>query len=1165
MSGSASKPRRLQHTLLHTRLSLDLCSALPSSSLPSQSRTVYGRAELVYQLLSAQLRFVTFCCRAFSIDAVLVNGVPSSWTTVGSTLFPSLSALADARDVRSLELCFDDEADCALSGNVWVKIPKKVRDSMKERERKKSRAHEDVDITGDSGTDEERPVTLIVAVHYRVHPQCKGLEWWTARGAGGGVTGEDVCLTVTAAGDASLWMPCMDATAERGTYELELIVPADMQAVASGRLTERRYDDAERSRVRFAFVQERPVASRCIGWAVGRFMLDVDERVDWASCFFPAAALDAFTYTMTAPGSLSTIIRLFEAHLNVFPFPFLHVVFCSTRTAHVFSGLLLLPLELLTDHTLIDPVYVTRRRIAYHVALCWLTALVLDSPAEDWITLGLAGLLSLQFVEKTLGHSESEYLAMRWSCELCREDADAFAVSDASKLIAQPVSLLSAPEERPERAVESRPLCWAGYTHPSELVTRTARHKAALVMLMLQAKTGPDTFQQITRRLIDDHSERSSTAPTTAGAGGSWGGSAGAAAGGAVVLPLSTAGLCELVKDVSADVDVGSFFTQWVHSDGYPVVEAYFSYNAKKKATVVLVDQMQCAFQGGLRFEGAMKFVIHESERRTEQERRVELPRHDFEFSCVSRVRRNRKRKQYDRDALLHLPLEKLLMRHNDTPVLWVRCDVLHAFLQPVDVVANEVMLSSQLQAERDVRGQLEAICALWRLFLNPQGSNVEAQRMALLQVDSVEAEGLHLGRNALKNAFHDAQCFYRVRLLAARVLAMSSSADASDSSSRAVLLDWLTSRFVDEGTGEWRANDFTNVAEYFLKKGVALELSRAYITEQRLTPAPVLRLLLTMLQSNDNEKNAFSDAHYVADLLLALGNACLADTETHSRAAIVALLKRHLAHDQVLPSHQRIVTQAALTAGITFQVAHHMHEPLLHYADYLDPFYPAPVRVAAFRCVLLLSEQQPASYLQHLLAVFSECDAHVQQAQLHAWCELVESKRVALTWVRSPTSAAAIQLSDAMWSALLSTSSAPCGFLPPTRTWLLRLYKLCFGMKRVSLVATVEQRRLSDALHTALLTAVEERKEQWSEAQPGGKERLEWRSTSTRKSLAAQALASQRAGRETQAGVSAARGGDSGSRRVGKFILSTRGGELKARQTLVLGDDGDDEWHGRD
>ena len=1178
-SGAASgppqlpvKPRRLQHTLLHTRLSLDfssvLLSPLPTSAPPP---SIVGHAELIYQALTDKLRYVTFCCRGYVVESVSVDGVPASFSLVNSSLFTSsASALQDVRDVRCVEHVWDDEMDCLNSGNVWVKVPSRVKAGMKEREKAKRSAHEDIDITGDSQKEDDRPVPIVLSVHFRIDPAaCRGLEWWTkGRGYGAeGVKGEDVCLTVTSLGDASLWMPCMDVPSERGSYEVDLVVPAHLQAVASGRLKERRYEDKQRSLVRFSFVQDRPVPSRCMGWALGRFMMDVDERLDWTSYFFPASVHAAFTYTITQPSTVSSVVRLFEPYLDSFPYPHLHLVFASIRRPEVYAGLLLLPVDWLTEAAQIDPVYINRRHLAHQLALCWMTALVVESPSDDWIGVGLSGLLQLLFVENVFGHSEAEHLALTWSCEVVREDGedrglnDLVVVANTTKLLTEPMCPF--PPLNPklhhlpstERMNDSRPLCWNGYTHPSDLVTRSSRRKAAIVMRMLHAKTGPDAFQHITHRMMDDHSERSVASSAVEGESGG-----GGAEGGAVVLPLSTARFSELVKEESADVDLSSFFNQWLFCDSYPFIQLWTDYSAKKKNTVVEVEQLQCRYLQGLKFEGPMKFVIHEAERVTEQERRVEAAKHEFEFSCVSRVRRNRKRKHYDKEALLQLPLEKLLTRHNDTPVLWVRCDVLHAFFQPIDVIANEVMLCSQLQGEKEVRGQLEAICALWRLFLNPDGYDVEEDRFRQLIVESVEAEGLHLGVNALKDAFNDGRFFYRVRLLAARVLARSSARDASDSSQRQALEEWLREQFSDTETGEWRANDFTAVADYQLKKGLALELSRSYVrlNGEDLSPGRIVRLLLSLLTENDNERNPYSDDHYIAHLLLALGNLRLARTEEQTRVSIVAALQRHLAHDQVLPSYQRVVTQAALTAAVVLQLSHQLHEPLLPYSDFLDPTYPAAVRVTAFRCVLLLCNdtRHHGRHLRHLLDVLSERDGYVQQLQLQCWCQLIGERAVSLHWLRSPTSSAAVQLSDALWAAMLATSSAPYGYLPGCRHWLLRLYQLCFGRK-LSEVATAAQKSLSAVMQKAIAAAAEQR---WEEkvGEGGG---VEWRSTTARKYFAQQQQQTQRVRRETVGGHQ--------SNKTGKIRLSkaSKGGEYKARETFVVdaADEDDEEWRGRD
>ena len=1213
------KSRQLQHRLVHSRISLDFRAALTAARSSPSSAPITGVAELAFLPLVDRLRQLTFCWRGgFVIDDVAVDGAASSFSLCSSSLFrfPSESALRDVRDARCLSLCFDDEQEEVSSGNVLVRVPKRVKEAMKRRERQRRKGAEEIDITGDQRAEGDLGQTLLLTVRFHIPRGCSGLDWWPD-----GI----VTATAGAGGDASLWLPCMELMSERCTFDLDLLVPADCQAVASGRLRERRYEDDSRQAVRYSFVQEQPVPSRSVGVAVGRgWMLHVDEQLDWVSYFLPPAALPAFTHTMVASALVKACVQLLEPVLDAFPFPYLHIVFCPCRVPHVYAGLLLLPVELLTDARQLQPVYVNRPRIAYELAACWLSALQRETESDDWLAVGLSGWLQAAYIQRAFGRTESDWWLQQTALAVCREEADRSCVSEATRLCTMPHTSCtpdSAPHSDHGRASDIRPLQWSGYTHPSELRTAISRQKAAVVMRMLQERIGIDAFQQVWRRVMAEHCDRPQAQQAAAAPAGRAQPAAdagdgrtqeseeadaagdseqqalhsGVAAADRVVLPLSTSRFVDVVRELSSDADIGSFFNEWAACDSCPLLVASFSYNVKKKTTEVRLEQWQCSPSAPspgsrLRFSGLCKFVIMEVERVTVQERRVSAERHEFEFSCLSKVRRNRKRKQYDREALQQMQqaeLQKLLTRHNDTPVLYVRCDAQHAFMQPVDALGNEVMLCSQLQLEKDVRGQAEAICALHRLFLGGerQAERAREQRAQDWRVESAEAEGLRLTESALKACFANPHVYYRIRLLAARVLVLHSQRDVSESSSRAVLEAWLQEEERwDADREEWRPNDWTELSEALLASELPLELSRVHLTQQRLSPASVVRIVVSLLRDNDNERNAFADDQHLAALLLALGNLRLAETETKQLQQLVATVRRYLDHDAVLPSYQRCVTVAALSAACSLQLAHRLHDDVVDYASFLSAVQPPAVRVAAFRCILLLCQSVSSPHLPLLQAVFSERDLHVRCRQLRCWTRLLAEGQLSMYWTKAggaskPMHPQVALLCDCMWASLLSSfisasSSAMGGLLYPVRSLTLALYRQLFGWQQ------------SPTLHAKLMAAIAAREKADEEAggAAGGGDggRL---SVHSRRVKATEALRRLRAKMRTDVPAAnaageeeeeeeAAAGGQQRAATVLKFSKKRgTGGQYKLSEKVVYDawqqqqhdDDQDEEWKGKD
>ena len=1165
-----NRPRKPQHKLLHTRLTLDLTTPHTPHTQPQPIRC---SAQLVYLPLTDKLKYLTFCNRGYHILDITVDTHPASWSTVNSSLFLSVdTSLRDVRDIRCLTYCFDDEADAYAAGNVCVKLPKRVKEAMKEREKAKRQRALDIDITGNASGGEADVEPIVMTVVYTLDRDCRALTWLRDSGSGSGGGSGSAVLTNTAQYDGSMWHPCFDALTERSTYDVEVVVDADMQVIAPAQLTSKRYDDDSRTTARYCFTQPIPIHSRAMGVAVGRWMVDVEvDGHDYVTYFYPSSHHAAFVYSVTAPSTVASVLSQYGDVLGSgWPFSQLHVLFAEVEEAQVLAGMIVMPLHTLTGGRLIDPVYTNRRWLAYLIASCWLSAVVTERPEDGWSLQGMAGVLMMGWVERQFGRNEADYLTLQLSTSVLTADADPVFLSPSTRLLALPDS--QPPPKaagRIERVHEAQPLHWAGYTHPAELYNRTTRDKATVVMLMLQQRVGKAVFGQLMRRVMELHVEKSGETvrqPSTDRRTGEDDEDEdeldesqldeekevtdnNKPAADSVVLPLSTEGFLTLAKELSADVDLPSFFTQWVHDTSYPLVSLYYRYNTKKKNTMVDVDQRQCRLQhGAVRVSSAMKFVIHESERVTEQERRIASEQHEFEFSCVSRVRRNRKRKQYDKEQLLSLSLDKLLTRHNDTPVLWVRCDGLLTVFQPCESVANEVMICLQATCERDVRGQVEALCALWRLFIGHDevtpSDRETAARMDEIRIESVEQEGLRLSEQALRDVFSGTEVYVWVRLVAARVLLLSSVRDASESSSRAWIERWMRSEWTSKRTGEWKPNSFGDIGLYRLRQRLPIELSRCYDVKSGLSPSAVVRLIVSMLDGNDNEGNTYADDYYIAALLRAVGNLRLGETE--NREPLIGLIDRHLKHDQLLPSHRHVVTVAALEAAICFQLHHRLPDPIVDYFSFLASHHTAPVRIAAFRCVVLLAGSgRQQRCMPHLLAVLHETNGYVQVRQVRVWCQLLAGGHV-----QPPQSAL---LCDALWSALLATSSAAFGCDARIRLWLMRLYRLLFA-KDLSRVTTEQQRDLSKAVYAALHKAVAER---YTDTDG------EWHSTTARRQAAADDIKAARAGRASDGRRHGMMNDDSvgNERTTGRFKIRTK----DMRVSRGVGDDDDEDWNGRD
>ncbi|KAJ1914217.1 hypothetical protein IWQ60_008893 [Tieghemiomyces parasiticus] len=194
----------------------------------------------------------------------------------------------------------------------------------------------------------------------------------------------------------------------------------------------------------------------------------------------------------------------------------------------------------------------------------------------------------------------------------------------------------------------------------------------------------------------------------------------------------------------------------------------------------------------------------------------------------------------------------------------WIRLDSDLEWLGRIHFEQPDFMWAAQLQKDRDVVAQYEAIRAL-------RGLPSKAASTSLMRV------------------VMDVRVFYRIRMEAARALpalALPSldyvglyhlrriferryclalaPGDPSPSS--------VTANTPSDARILPQPNYFANMSEYFVQKALVLAMAAARDADQRAFPE-VRQFLLTLVQFNDNSDNEYTDGYYLATLLTALAD----------------------------------------------------------------------------------------------------------------------------------------------------------------------------------------------------------------------------------------------------------------------------------------------------
>ncbi|ONM54926.1 Transcription initiation factor TFIID subunit 2 [Zea mays] len=282
------------------------------------------------------------------------------------------------------------------------------------------------------------------------------------------------------------------------------------------------------------------------------------------------------------------------------------------------------------------------------------------------------------------------------------------------------------------------------------------------------------------------------------------------------------------------------FFPRWIESCGCPVMRLGISYS-KKRNMVELAVSRGCTGKatpdpdshtnGDTRegdapgWPGMMSVRVHETDgaydhpvlpMAGEALQVVEIQCHSK--LAAKRVWKSKKNTKLDGSDDNIDTSNQENRTSMDSPLLWIRVDPEMEYLAEIHFHQPVQMWINQLEKDKDVISQSQAISALEKL---PQLS------FAVI--------------NALNNFLNDTKAFWRVRIEAAYALAVTSS-EATDLAGLLHLVKFYKSRRFDSDIGMPRPNDFHDVPEYFV------------------------------LEYNDNNGNVYSDVYWLSAMVLAIG-----------------------------------------------------------------------------------------------------------------------------------------------------------------------------------------------------------------------------------------------------------------------------------------------------
>ncbi|KAJ2454223.1 hypothetical protein EV183_001708 [Coemansia sp. RSA 2336] len=828
------------------------------------------------------------------------------------------------------------------------------------------------------GSSEESDLEINVYGHMRVQKTLKvRVEFFVVRPSAGLVFGRDGWTVYTAArqhpSSARQWMPCADTMEGRSTWDMFISVPActaamePMTVVASGELSSLVADPRDPRRRVYRYVVSTQTAAWALGFAAGPFVsaCALDGRgletgggghnarlrqatVEAVGGVF-AFAGRGYDVSETC-GFLPEALAFYSQEFGAYPYASYKVVFVEGLGGVVTcASLTLVDAGLVHSRGEIEAAYEARRVLGHAAAQQWFgTHVTAETWADQWLVVGLAGHMAGQFVRHNLGTNEQRYRLRRDMVRLSHAD------------------------------VNQKPLSYPGQGPWTAAEAEFGQLKAPIVLYMLDRRMLRGGVALGLARVVPK--------VLVAAMGGDLG----------PANAVGTAWFLRTCRRVSG-VDIADFATQWVYGAGCPVFHVGYAFNRKKLAVEITLHQ-ECTNTHATApwarpqlFAGPMTARIREADGTPYEHvldiRREPTARFEVQFNTkYKRIRRSTRRFHMRQMAAaaeeLNINAEVLGLDDADDSNIalfgaenarekhdwrvvewgeadehslasatfeWIRMDsdldwacVMH-FEQP------DFMWAAQLQKDRDVVAQLDAVDALQHL---PSAA----------------------ASTTLMRTVMDARVFYRVRADAALALARLATPQLSWVGLHH-LVKIYKRRFclppASGGSGDDEAlnaprlprpNNFANISEYFTQLAVLAALSNVR-DRYGEAPPPARRLILQALRFNDNSENVFSDCRYTAALVRALSNCVISSSRFAQRFslgapedAVLLEIERVRKLDLLVPSFQNVVTCACLDALVRLAVVQRT-QPLLNTAmlcAMADARACAPVRERAI-CGLLL------------------------------------------------------------------------------------------------------------------------------------------------------------------------------------------------------------------
>ncbi|GMH30011.1 hypothetical protein Nepgr_031854 [Nepenthes gracilis] len=741
------------------------------------------------------------------------------------------------------------------------------------------------------------------------------IDYWVEKAETGIHFDDNVLHTENQIRRAHCWFPCMDDTLQSCCYDMEFTVPPNFVAVSNGSLLYQVLSKDDPPRKTYVYKLSIPVSPRWISLAVAPFQILVDSHNSLLSHMCLSENYSKLQNTM---GFFHSAFRHCESYLKApFPFGSYKQVFISSEMAvssHTFgASMSIFSAHVLFDGKIIDQTIETRIRLAYALSRQWFGVYITpETPDDEWLVEGLAGFLTDTFIKESLGNNEARYRRYKANSAVCKaDDSGAMTLSSSTST---------------KDLYGTQSIGFYG---------RIRSWKSVAILQMLEKQMGPDLFKGILRTIV-------SRAQST-------------------IRSSRTLGTKEFRHFANKFGNLErpflkEFFHRWVGTCGCPAIRMGFSYN-KRKNMVELASFRECTAisssivsaangcvdsenrEGDGGWPGMMTIKVHELDGTHDHL----LPMSGdawqlLEIKCHSKLaakrfqkpKRSSKPDGSDDNADAAAPLD--MRSGTESPLLWLRADPEMEYLAEIHFNQPVQMWINQLEKDKDVVAQAQAIATLEALPNFP---------FSVI--------------NALNNFLSDSKAFWRVRIEAAFALAKTASGE-TDWAGMLHLIKFYKSKRFDATIGLPKPNDFHDFPEYFILEAIPHAVATVRTADKK-SPREAVEFVLQLLKYNDNTGNPYSDVFWLAALVDAIGELEFGQESILFLSSLLKRVDRILQFERLMPSHNGVLTISCIRT--LTQIALKLSEfiPLERIHEFIKPFMDLNVlwqiRIEARRALL--------------------------------------------------------------------------------------------------------------------------------------------------------------------------------------------------------------------